>query len=126
VRRLGLLLGAALFVSGCAALLGSRRFTRVAVRGHSMEPGLLDGDWLLVDRTESVFVQNDIVVARDPRERSRLIVKRVSRSGTDSELWLVSDHAAHFDEVIGPVARSDVIGRALIRYWPPSRATVID
>jgi len=126
MRRLGLVLGAALLFGGVLLRAGGRHFVRVAVSGHSMEPGLEDGDWLLVDRSEKTFIAGDVVVARDPRNRERLIVKRVGEVGTDSQLWLRSDHPAHADEVIGPVDRSDVVGRARMRYWPVRRLGLLD
>jgi phage repressor protein C with HTH and peptisase S24 domain len=120
MRRLGLLLGAAFLLAG-GALLGRRRFTCIAVSGHSMEPSLRDGDWLLVDRLAVSYVAGDVVVASDPRSPGRLIVKRVAQVGTDSQLLLSSDHPAHAGEEIGPVVHSDVLGKVVLRYWPPSR-----
>ena len=119
MRRLGLLLGAALLFLGLR-LIGGHRVTRVAVSGHSMEPGLRDGDWLIVDRRAGVAV-GDIVVALDPRENGRVIIKRVKAVGTDSELVLASDHPGHAGEEIGPVSPSAVLGKALLRYWPARR-----
>ncbi len=124
MRRLGPLLGAAFLVVGLTGFVSSRRVMRVAVSGHSMEPGLLDGDWLLVDRGARVGV-GDVVIARDPREPGRVIIKRVLHAGTDAQLVLASDHPAHADETIGPVLPPDILGRARFRYWPPSRLGVI-
>jgi signal peptidase I len=122
MRRRGLLLAAALFVVGGAFVVArTRRFTRVAVHGHSMEPHLRDGDWLIVDQVSDGMTCGDIVVARDPRMLDRLIVKRVARVGTDSELMLMSDHPAHVDEIIGPIRAVDVVGRVRLRYWPLAR-----
>ena len=123
MRRLGLLLGAALLYLGLG-LLRSRRLTRVAVSGHSMEPGLRAGDWLIVDRHVRPAV-GDVVGALDPRESTRVIVKRVKEVGTDNRLVLASDHPAHAGEEIGPVRPSDVLGRAALRYWPPSRVGLV-
>jgi signal peptidase I len=125
MRRRGLVLVAALFVAGLALISGGRRFTRVAVSGHSMEPGLRDGDWLIVDRFSSAITPGDIVVAFDPRSVDRLIVKRAEQVGTDSQLVLSSDHPAHAGELIGPIRATDVVGRARLRYWPVSRAGLI-
>lgn len=120
MRRLGLSLGTALLVAG-VVLIGRDRLTRVSVSGHSMQPTLLDGDWLVADRRAPVAV-GSVVVVRDPRAVGRLIVKRVRSVGTDHQLVLASDHPAHADETIGPVPLSDVVGRAIFRYWPPSRS----
>jgi signal peptidase I len=122
MRRPGLLLGAALLLAAAIGLAGAaRRFTRIAVSGHSMEPSLRDGDWLLVDRSPSRLEAGDVVVAFDPRAPDRLIVKRLAQVGTDSQLLLSSDHPAHAGEVIGPIRPSAVLGRVVLRYWPRSR-----
>ena len=120
MRRLGVILGAAFFVAAFA-LIGSKRFTRVAVSGHSMEPGLRAGDWLIVDRRLLARSSGEVVVARDPRARGRLIVKRVCEVTPDDELVLTSDHPAHASDRIGPVAPVDVVGSVVFRYWPLSR-----
>lgn len=125
MRHLGLLLGAALFSAGIATVALRGRFTRVAVSGHSMEPSLRDGDWLIVDRAVR-HAPGDIVVGHDPRSTDRLLVKRVAHVGTDSRLMLSSDHPAHAGEIIGPLGAADVVGRARVVYWPLSRARLID
>jgi phage repressor protein C with HTH and peptisase S24 domain len=122
MRRLGLLLGAAFLV--LRVVLMGRRFERFAVSGHSMEPTLRDGDWLIVDRKGSA-APSSLVVARDPRSIGRIVVKRVRELGPDHELILESDHSAHADEVIGPVRAPDVVGVVVMRYWPWSRAGLI-
>src|SRR5688572_24173347 len=91
-------LGAALFVAlaglAAAPLLTRLRRSwgaRVAVRGHSMEPTLAAGDWLLVDPLayrERPPRQGDLVVARDPRMSERVIVKRVAEVLPDGRLVL--------------------------------------
>ncbi len=123
-RRLGPLLGAAFVSVGLGLVIGRRRFTRVAVSGHSMEPTLRDGDWLIVDRRARP-AQGDIVVAWDPRAGDRLIVKRVRAIDTDQMLELHSDHPAHADEVIGRASGSAIVGRAAFRYRPLERAGFI-
>jgi len=87
-------------------LLRSWRW-RVAVSGHSMEPTLRDGDWLLVDpaaHAQRAPKMGDLVVARDPRAPERLIVKRVAGVAADG-LRLAGDHPAHADDagLIGPL-----------------------
>jgi len=105
-------------------LLRSWRW-RVAVEGHSMEPTLYAGDWLLVDpgayRTLTPTVA-ELVVAVDPRQPDRWLVKRVADIGPDGRLALAGDHPAHAGEgeSIG-AGRSDLIGRPWLRYWPISR-----
>lgn len=128
LRRLVGYFGAALlFSAGAIALIGrlGRDWdARVAVRGHSMAPGLRDGDWLLVDA--GAFRRGppragELVVARDPRAVGRVVVKRVLELTTDSQLVLGSDHPAHAEDRIGPLPSSAVLGRPWLRYWPWER-----
>lgn len=84
-----------------------------------MEPTLLDGDWLLVDPDATPAV-GEMVVARDPREPRRLVVKRVKSTGDDGDVVVGGDHPAHDDEVV-QVASRNVVGRPWFRYWPLGR-----
>ncbi|MEV0197439.1 S24 family peptidase [Nonomuraea sp. NPDC050691] len=97
---------------------------RVRVEGDSMRPALLPGDWLLVRRGAPVR-PGDIVVARLPGDSSRLIVKRAAWRGDDG-WWLESDNqraSGRRDSWdFGPVA--DVVGRVVLRYWPPRRGSL--
>jgi signal peptidase I len=131
MRRPGLLLGAALGVlAGVSFVPVLTRIARswpnrVAVSGHSMEPTLRDGDWLLVDPEAFVArppAPGELCVAFDPRAPQRLIVKRASVV-TGSRATLASDHPAHLaaQESIGPVASNQIVGRPWLRYWPLDR-----
>ena len=129
LRRFGTTFGAALlFAIGAIAVIGrlGRDFeARVSVRGHSMEPALFDGDWLLVDsdayRDRAPRV-GEVVVARDPRQSDRMIVKRVVGLAGRS-LQVGGDHPAHGDDAaaIGLLGQEDVMGRPWFRYWPMER-----
>jgi signal peptidase I len=136
LRRLVWVVAAAL-LGGLGAItvigrLGRDWKARIAVRGHSMEPTLLDGDWLLVDaraferRHPTV---GDLVVAPDPRDGAgqRLIVKRVSHVDPQGYLALAGDHPAHQmhgglaqpDQIL--VAPTSLLGQPWLRYWPLGR-----
>ena len=131
MRRPGLSLGAVLFVGGAVAMLPllalfrrSWRW-RVAVEGHSMEPTLSAGDWLLVDplpygaRTPQA---GELIVARDPRKLDHWLVKRVAAVERDGLLRLTGDHPGHGPEDVAPIAPKLIVGRPWLRYWPPRRA----
>lgn len=101
--------------------------TRVAVRGHSMEPTFRDGDFLLVDprayRRRNP-ARGEIVLVGDPRAPGRWLIKRVREVAPDRHFFLVAgDHPAHAGEAprIGRVGRHQLIGRPWFRYWPPRR-----
>ncbi|MDH4142047.1 MAG: S26 family signal peptidase [Chloroflexota bacterium] len=118
---------------------------RVAIAEASMEPGIRDGDWLLVDPTTTRWPRRgSIVVFREP-DSGELAVKRVAgRPGeripfetgylelADDEAWLLSDAnaamtaSAGFGEPVdsrryGPVPVESLVGRAWFRYAPWDR-----
>jgi signal peptidase I len=63
--------------SALAALAAWRLLRRVEVEGDSMRPTLLAGDRLLVLRRRRAR-PGHLVVLADPRQESRLLVKRVA------------------------------------------------
>ncbi len=99
----------------------SRRLQRIEVQGESMAPGLLPGDRLLAVGGLSPRV-GDIVTATDPRQASRVLVKRIASVGPD-RVELAGDNpgASTDSRTFGPVPPALVTGRVLWRYWPPSR-----
>ena len=99
----------------------------MAVEGDSMRPTLEPGDWLLVDPDAYAGTPpkvRDLVLVPDPREPSRLLVKRVAEVHDDGrELFVAGDaHEASTDSRdFGPVSTSTVEGRPWFSYWPPTR-----
>ena len=85
-----------------------------------MKPTLLPGDRLLVVRARPR--PGDVVLAHDPRDPRRELVKRVARIGfggirLQGDNPLASTDARSF----GAVAPETVQWRAVVRYWPPDR-----
>lgn len=108
--------GAALAAGGLA------RLGRVEVAGTSMAPALEDGDRLVYLRTRRVR-PGQVVVVRDPRERGRLMVKRVARRAPGGvEVTGDNPGASTDSRHFGVVADALVVGRVLYRYAPPERA----
>jgi nickel-type superoxide dismutase maturation protease len=103
---------------------------RGTVAGDSMAPLLRHGDWILVDpdayRRRSVG-RGDLVVIPDPREPSRILVKRVAAVDRDGLLNLVGDNPACSTDSrqFGPLKPEQVLGRPWARYWPPRRAGLL-
>lgn len=89
-----------------------------------MEPELLEGDRLLAVRLPRRWPLRvgDVVVATDPREPARLMVKRVARV-EKGLVHLHGDNAAHSTDsrTWGPVGRHGVWGRVWWRYAPTPR-----
>lgn len=120
------LVGAAgALVAGAAA---RRWLDAVEVRGGSMAPTLLPGDRLLVE--SSTFRRRrpqagELVLAPDPREPARELVKRVAATDFDAgtlELRGDAPEASTDSRAFGAVPAATVQWRILARYWPPSRA----
>jgi nickel-type superoxide dismutase maturation protease len=129
--RPGISLIAALTAAAGALAAGAaarRWLDAVEVRGASMAPTLLPGDRLLVE--SSTFRRRrpragELVLAPDPREPARELVKRVAAADTDAgtlELRGDAADASTDSRAFGAVPAGTVQWRILARYWPPSRA----
>jgi phage repressor protein C with HTH and peptisase S24 domain len=85
-----------------------------------MEPTLRDGDMLLVSYGTRVHPA-DVVVVRLPDGRP-LGVKRAVLHGPDG-WWVEGDNGEQSTDSrqLGPVPDAEVLGRAVLRYWPRPR-----
>src|SRR5205814_1176105 len=94
---------------------------RVQVSGDSMRPGLQPGDRLLVVLSRRLR-RGDVIAVTDPREPTRIVVKRVAALGPDGVTVLGDAPNASTDSrIYGPVPLALVHGRAVYRYWPEDR-----
>jgi signal peptidase I len=127
-KKGGSLLWVAFLVALAAETLGvarylRQRYTRYAVAGESMLPTYRPGDFLLVDtwayRRRSPAA-GEVVLARDPRDASRVLLKRIAGVNPDRTVELAGDHAAASTDSrdFGPVPPSLVAGKVVRRYWP--------
>jgi len=103
-----------------SALVARRHLDVVEVRGRSMAPALLPGDRLLVVRSLRAPRVGEVVLAQDPREPRRELVKRVAGFGPGSVQLRGDNVAASTDARVAP---DRVRWRAVLCYWPPDRAT---
>ncbi|HEY8806708.1 MAG TPA: nickel-type superoxide dismutase maturation protease [Candidatus Limnocylindria bacterium] len=101
---------------------------RVAVAGRSMEPTFQDGDWLLVRQLRRPPRPGELVVATDPREPERLLVKRVSAVAGD-QVIVRGDHPDPAESTdsrqFGAIPGSAVVGRPFVRYAPLHRIGLV-
>lgn len=123
MRPLALILGLAAGMG--AAFLAMRRLDAVEVTGASMVPALLPRDRLLVESLTYARRRprpGEVVLAADPREPGRELIKRVA-AVTDSEVHLLGDHprASTDSRTFGAVPVHAVRWRVALRYWPPLR-----
>jgi len=122
-RSLFLLSGALLLGAAIAAL---RRLDIVAVRGGSMAPALLPGDRLLVVRLDRAPRPGEVVLAADPRDRDRELIKRVTAvRGGAVTLRGDAPHASTDSRAFGTVPAAAIRWWAVLRIWPLARAGAI-
>lgn len=110
-------------VAGGAAWSCARRFGRYEVAGESMRPTLSNGDWVIVDReayARRLPRPGHVVLACDPREPDREVVKRVMRVDLHDGAWLEGDNyeMSSDSRLYGTVPRRLILGRVRWRYWP--------
>jgi nickel-type superoxide dismutase maturation protease len=117
-------------VSATIAARAAMRYRRFAISGASMQPALEPGDWVLVDEKayrRRLPRRGHIVVAADPRDPARHLVKRVAGVDLHRQVQLAGDNpdestdSRHF----GPVPANTVRGRVRWRYWPPGRVGAV-
>lgn len=94
----------------------------VEVRGRSMLPALRPGDRLLVVRQRGPIRKGTVVLALDPRDPDRELVKRVASMDRDRVL-LAGDNPLESTDgrTFGAVPVASVRWRVVVRYWPPRR-----
>lgn len=114
--------GAAIALLSLAGLTfaAGRLLDVVQVRGRSMLPTLRPGDRLLVARTLRRPWAGAIVLAPDPRDARRELVKRVTIAGSP-HLVLRGDNPAESTDgrTFGAIRADSVRWAVVLRYWPP-------
>jgi phage repressor protein C with HTH and peptisase S24 domain len=89
-----------------------------------MEPTFSDGDWLLVRALARAPRAGELVVAADPREPERLLVKRV-QSVLHGRVTVRGDHPDPAESTdsrdFGPLPSAAIVGRPFLRYAPLRR-----
>jgi signal peptidase I len=106
------------------------------IQGNSMEPALWPGDRVLVDLWTYRHRQprpGEVIVFAQLGAGGAALVKRVAlppgaRRSDPGLVWVLGDNAAVSSDsrVFGEVPCHRVIGRVVLRYWPPSRFSGID
>ena len=113
---------------------------RAVVRGPSMYPTLTPGEYVLFDRLayrRGPPRRGDVVLATDPREPGRRIIKRIAGAPGERVTvdgctwtlgegeWLLLGDAPDFStdgRDFGPVGLQSIQARAWFVYWPPGKA----
>jgi signal peptidase I len=92
-----------------------KKYFPVRVMGHSMRPTILEGDFLLVKKTDSYQI-GELVVVQLAEQK---LVKRVVDEKAD-QVWLSGDNVKASDDSrkFGWIEKNQIIGKVLFRYWP--------
>jgi len=94
----------------------------VEVRGRSMAPTLRPGDCLLAMRLRRPARVGEIVLAADPRDPRRELIKRVDSADRRGVHLRGDNPAASADaRTFGAVPTTAIEWRVVGRYWPPGR-----
>ena len=92
-------------------------FKRIKITGHSMEPLLRDGDFLLVNQWAYIFFRpkiEDIVVFKNPQNKNQLLCKRIAEIQGVNYILLGDNHSDTLDSSqLGPIPRRLILGRVL-------------
>jgi nickel-type superoxide dismutase maturation protease len=93
---------------------------RYQVEGESMLPDVSPGERVLVNRAAYWLGKpssGDLVVLRDPRDRGRLLLKRLDAPEGDRWNVVGANASASTDSrTFGPVGRELLVGKVLLRY----------
>jgi nickel-type superoxide dismutase maturation protease len=109
-----------LLLAAAALLVARGRLDVVEVRGRSMAPTLLPGDRLLIARLPARV--GDVVLAHDPREPRRELIKRVTAIGPEGVVLRGDNTSASTDaRTFGAVPAEAAAWRVIGRYWPADR-----
>ncbi|OHA50545.1 MAG: signal peptidase I [Candidatus Terrybacteria bacterium RIFCSPLOWO2_01_FULL_40_23] len=92
---------------------------RFVVDGKSMQPTFGEGEHLLINKLLYKIKKpqkGDIIVLRDPRDKQRLLLKRVFEIQKD-KLEVISDNIDGSDSrTFGSVNIENVVGKVFFRY----------
>lgn len=104
------------------AVLVLRAVDVVRVRGRSMLPTLRPGDRLIVVRTHRPPRVGEVVLALDPRDAARELVKRVAAVGPGGVTLHGDNPALSTDgRMFGRLPAHAIRWRVVARYWPLDR-----
>lgn len=113
------------------------------VSGASMHPTFEHGDYLIVDELSYQFrkpQKGDVIIFRYPIDPSKFFIKRITgvpgetiendkgKTTLDDEEYFVegdNKSASSDSRIWGPVPEDLVVGRALVRLWPPEEIEIL-
>jgi nickel-type superoxide dismutase maturation protease len=93
-------------------------FAVFKVEGESMLPDFRPGDFIILNRWACAFRKpraQEVIVLRDPRRRSRLLLKRIT-AVLEKEVYVQGAHlkASVDSRTFGYVLKKDILGRPLV------------
>jgi len=114
-----------------------------ACDGRSMEPEIMDGNWVLISRNVREIERNDVVLLRSPQNPNEFLVKRVTKLEGEpmrtlnpvnrkpwvprGHVWIEGDNkeSSLDSREYGPVSKGLITGKVIYKFWPLSQAGFI-
>jgi nickel-type superoxide dismutase maturation protease len=96
-------------------------FSRFKVVGHSMKPLFKAGDFVVINRLSYLFSQpkpGDIVAVRHPKERNKILLKKIKREYPKKGYFVVgiNQSDSHDSRAFGLVGKDLIFGKVCFSY----------
>lgn len=93
--------------------------SRFKIEDRSMEPTFKSGDYVIVNKLAYIFgnpSKGDVVVLKHPKEKGRVLIKRISLVTNSDEYYVVGDNKSFSQDSrhFGPVKKDLIIGKVWI------------
>lgn len=94
----------------------------------------------MISKSKDLLKKNDVVISRQPTDPQEFICKRITCVAGDNipidtlastslsvvprgHVWLEGDNRllSHDSRIFGPVPLALIVGRVMLRVWPPSQ-----
>ena len=91
---------------------------RFRIEDRSMEPTLKSGDYIIASKLAYVFgrpSKGDVIVFKDPKEKSRFLVKRISKV-INNKYFVAGDNKKYSQDSrhFGAIDRNLIVGKLFI------------
>lgn len=92
---------------------------RFKIEDKSMEPTLRHGDYVLVNKLAYVFgkpAKGDMIVLKHPKEKNKLLIKRISAVRNSDEYFVVGDNKNYSKDSrhFGSIDKDLIIGKVFV------------
>lgn len=95
-------------------------FARFIVEGRSMEPAFCEGQYVLARRDAYAKhdpAPGDVVIMRDPRDTTHLMIKRIAASSEQNQFFVLGDNPSRSTDsrAFGSIGKESIFGKVVLR-----------